>query len=247
MLLHSRALLRLAQRRSREALADALLSGERQQALGIGNPALIPWRSTAALAYAAVGDPAAARRLASEEVRLARVFGAPRAIGIALRTAGVVEPGRRSVPLLEEAVDVLSESPARLEHARALIDFGITLRTLGERKRAREPLREGLALADELRATALSERARAELIVAGARPRREALRGRDALTPSEMRIAGMAAQGLTNREIAQALFVTTKTVETHLRHTFQKLEVDSRTELKTALSGARPRSHVTAA
>jgi DNA-binding CsgD family transcriptional regulator len=235
MLLHSRARLRLAQTRPHEALADAILCGERQDALYISNPALIPWRSTAALAHAALGETEAARRLAAEEVELACAFGAPRASGIALRAAGVVEPGRGGVPLLEDAVEALSQSPARLEYARALVDLGTALRRLGERTRAREPLREGLSLAHECGATALAEHARGELVIAGARPRRDALHGRDALTPSELRIARMAATGLTNREIAQALFVTTKTVETHLHHAFQKLDIEARGDLAAAI------------
>lgn len=243
MLLHSRALLRLAQGRAHEALADALLCGERQNALHIPNPALVPWRSTAALAHAALGAAEAARRLVREEVWLTRAFGAPRAAGIALRVAGRVAPVRNGLPLLEGAVSVLSESPARLEHARALVDFGMALRRLGARSRARDLLREGLDLAHHCGATAVGDRARAELLVTGARPRRDVVRGVDALTASELRIAQMAAEGLTNREIAQALFVTTKTVETHLRHVFQKLDVSSRTHLGTALGAAPPRSH----
>jgi DNA-binding CsgD family transcriptional regulator len=235
MLLHSRALLRLAEGRARDALADARRCGERQEALRIRNPAVLPWRSTAALAYAAEGEAEPARHLASEEVQLARAFGARRATGIALRTAGVVEPPRDGVPLLEEAVEVLCESPAALEHARALVDLGTALRHAGERARARERLREGLDLASRCSATSLADRARAELVIAGARPRRDALRGRDALTASELRVSRMAAEGMTNRQIAQALFVTTKTIETHLRHAFQKLDVNSRTELGTRL------------
>lgn len=247
MLLHSRALLRLAQGHAHEALTDALLCGARQDALHIPNPALLPWRSTAALAHAALGQADAASRLADEEVRLAHAFGAPRAAGIALRVAGLVAPAQAGLPLLEEAVAILAESPATLEQARALIDFGATLRRLGARSRARDPLRSGLDLAHQCGATAVVERARAELLVAGARPRRDVVRGVDALTASEFRVAQMAAEGLTNREIAQALFVTTKTVETHLRHVFQKLEVSSRTQLGAALGAAPPRSHVAAA
>jgi DNA-binding CsgD family transcriptional regulator len=237
MLLHSRALVRLAEGRSRDALADALRCGERQEALRIRNPAVLPWRSTAALAYAAAGETDAARRLASEEVQLARAFGARRATGIALRAAGVVKSPRHGVPLLEDAVEVLCESPAALEYARALVDLGTALRHAGERARARECLREGLDLASRCGARGVADRARAELVIAGARPRRDALRGRDALTASELRIARMAAEGMTNRQIAQALFVTAKTVETHLRHAFEKLDVDSRTQLGALLDG----------
>jgi len=86
-------------------------------------------------------------------------------------------------------------------------------------------------LAHACGAKALAERARTELLATGARPRRLAVSGADALTPSERRVVELAAQGLTNRRIAQDLFVTTATVETHLRHAFRKLDVKSRAEL----------------
>jgi DNA-binding CsgD family transcriptional regulator len=242
MLLHSRALLRLTQGRVREALADALLCGSRQDAIGILNPSALAWRSTAALAHQANGDGEEASRLADEEVRLARSFGAPRALGMALRTAGLVAGGEAGLRFLEQAVDALATSPARLEHARALVDLGTALRHANQLAPARERLRTGLDLAHRCLAGALAERARAELLIAGARPRRDALHGRDALTASEVRVALMAAEGMTNREIAQALFVTTKTVETHLHHAFQKLDVDSRTQLGAALAAPSPRA-----
>jgi DNA-binding CsgD family transcriptional regulator len=238
MLLHSRAVLRLAQGRAGEALADALLCGEHQEALRIQNPALIPWRSTAALAHAALGEREVARRLAAAELDRARAVGAPRATGVALRVAGTIEPPRRGLPPLEEAVVVFSQSAARLEYARALVALGRALRQAGERARARERLRQGLDVAHHCGAAALVRDAREELAIAGARPRRDALRGRDALTASELRIARMAASGMTNREIAQALFVTSKTVETHLSHAFDKLDVKSRSDLEVALESA---------
>jgi DNA-binding CsgD family transcriptional regulator len=77
-----------------------------------------------------------------------------------------------------------------------------------------------------------------ELLAAGARPRRTALSGIESLTPSELRVTQLAADGMTNREIAQALFVTEKTVETHLGHVFPKLDVSSRAELPMKLERA---------
>jgi DNA-binding CsgD family transcriptional regulator len=123
-----------------------------------------------------------------------------------------------------------------LEHARALADLGAALRRAGCRAEAREPLRAGLDLAHRQGAWALAERARTELVASGARPRRVLLSGVDALTPSERRVADMAAAGRTNREIAQALFVTARTVEGHLTHVFQKLGLESRAELPRALA-----------
>jgi len=122
-----------------------------------------------------------------------------------------------------------------VELARALTDLGALQRRLGNRADAREHLRRGLDLAHRNGALALAERAREELIIAGARPRRDALRGRDSLTASEHRITALAAQGRTNNQIAQALFITSRTVETHLTSAYSKLGISSRRELATAL------------
>jgi DNA-binding CsgD family transcriptional regulator len=131
--------------------------------------------------------------------------------------------GKQGIAELAESVALLRRSPARLELAHSLVELGGSLRRSGRRSDAREPLREGLALAQRCGAVALAEIAHQELIVAGARPRRDQLAGPDALTPSERRVAELAAAGMQNREIAQALFVTTKTVGTHLAHIYQKL------------------------
>jgi DNA-binding CsgD family transcriptional regulator len=162
----------------------------------------------------------------------------PRELGMALRAAGLVEGGARGIELLAEAVDALAGSPAALEHARALTDLGAALRRAGHRSDAREPLRRGLERAQRCNATALVERAHSELLATGARPRRVAVSGPDALTASERRVAGMAAEGLTNRAIAQALFVTEKTIEWHLSQAYRKLDITSRSELLRALGSA---------
>jgi DNA-binding CsgD family transcriptional regulator len=159
----------------------------------------------------------------------------PRELGMALRAAALVEGGKRSVDLLRESVAVLEDSPARLEHARSLTDLGAALRRTGQRAGAREPLRAALDLAQSCGATGLAERAHQELVATGARPRRLVLSGVDSLTASERRVAEMASEGLTNREIAQALYVTEKTVEGHLGHAYRKLDIGSRSELPKAL------------
>jgi DNA-binding NarL/FixJ family response regulator len=131
---------------------------------------------------------------------------------------------------------VLEATPAELERARALTDLGAALRREGHRSEAREPLRAGLGLAQQCDATALADRAHTELVATGARPRRFVRSGVDALTVSERRVAEMASERLTNRDIAQALFVTEKTVEAHLHNTYQKLDINARSELPKALS-----------
>jgi DNA-binding CsgD family transcriptional regulator len=190
----------------------------------VNNPSYVPWRSMLALALAGV-DPGEARSLVDAELARARELGQPRGIGIALRAHGLLVRGADGIALLSEAADVLRQSPAKLELARALCDLGSTQRRAGQRSDSREPLREALELAQRCDAEPLAERAREELLATGAHPRRERLWGPDALTPSERRVAELAASGLTNREIAQALFVTSKTVGTHLGRIYQKLDL----------------------
>ena len=200
------------------------------------NPAVVAWRSAAALSLAELGRHEEARELADDEVHRARSFGAPRAIGVALRAQALVGPPAERSDRLSEAIAVLAGSPARLEHARALVDRGAALRAAGQRTAAREPLREALALAFRCGAPHLERRARSELAAIGVRPRTTEYAGADALTASERRIAEFAAAGATNREIAQTLFVTEKTVETHLGHAYRKLDISSRRQLPAVLA-----------
>ena len=232
---HGRGRLKLALGAADAGLADMRAAAAGLEA-GAFPPQLWPWRAIHALALAAAGEGEEARRLADQELRLTRAFEAPGPLGISLRVRGLVEPGAADLVLLQEAVAVLRGSGAALEHARALVDLGAALRRAGRRSDSIVSLREGLDLAHGFGANALAARAREELITAGARPRRDALHGRDALTASELRTAQLAAEGRTNREIAQALFVSLRTVETHLTHTYQKLAIDSRDELPGALA-----------
>jgi DNA-binding CsgD family transcriptional regulator len=241
---HARGCLRAAVGDHPKAAEDLLKAGELAQQWGIPNPAILPWRSAAALSLAALGDRQTADRLCAEEIALARSWGAGRALGIALHASGLVARGADGAELLTEAVSVLRPAPAPLELARALIDLGAAQRRGGARTQARELLREGLDLAHAMGALALRDRARRELVIAGGRPRRDAAHGRDALTPGELRVAQLAAAGLTNRQIAQRLFVTQRTVENHLTSSYAKLQISSRGTLSAALggspAGARP-------
>jgi DNA-binding CsgD family transcriptional regulator len=213
-----------------------LEQGRRFEQVGSRNPAFIAWRSPAALALQQLGDYDQARRLVAEELELARAWGAPRALGAALRAAGLIEGGKRGLALLEEAVQVLSGSPAKLEHAKARTEFGAALRRANRRSQARVQLRHAVELATICGAIELAARAERELLATGARPRRVALTGVDSLTPSERRVAEMAADGPTNREIAQALFITQRTVEVHLTSIYRKLAISSRSQLAAALT-----------
>ncbi len=236
----ARARLRMEQGMPREALADFLAVGG---VLGTGNvlsPSFLPWRSQAALAHLALGDSEHARHLAQEEVELASAFGALRALGVAKRAAGIVFGGDRGETLLREAIDAFTAGDASLERARALADLGASLRRRNRRAQARELLREALDGAHRLGASRLAERAETELRATGARPRRVTLTGLDSLTASERRVAQLAGEGLTNREIGQMLFITARTVEGHLTNVFRKLRLDSREELPAALAGGSP-------
>jgi DNA-binding CsgD family transcriptional regulator len=233
---HARGGLRLAQGRLQEAADDLLEAGRIFLGLGIPNPSWAPWRSNAALAQARLGNRDQASQLLAEELELARRFGAPRAIGIALRAAGLCAKGAAEIELLRESEAVLRRSPARLEHAKSSVELGAALRRHRSRREAREPLRAGLEFAERSGAAPLAERAREELAATGARPRRIVRSGTESLTASERRVATMAADGMSNPEIAQALFVTRRTVETHLTAVYRKLEISSRSELSGALA-----------
>ena len=233
----ARGRLRVGQGRVAEGLEHFLGVGESLTRAMVTCPSYVPWRSDAALAHLALGDQESAERLAEEELLLARAFGASRALGVALRAAGVVAGGDRGASLLREAIDAFERSDASLERARALADLGAMLRRRNRRTEARELLRVALDAAHRAGAGPLAAYAETELRATGARPRRVVLTGPDSLTASERRIAELASQGLTNREIAQTLFVTTRTVEGHLTSIFRKLRVDSRGELPAVLAG----------
>ncbi len=234
---------RLAMSQHREQDAVEHFDAWRDTVMGIENPAFLSaWRSATARAFVALGRGEEARALASEELVLARRFGAPRAVSVAMRAVAHVEAhGDLDGPIamLEEAVRIAAGSEARLEHCRANLELGATLRRGGRRTDAGRALGEALELARACGARRLEEVVVAELDVAGARVQRAALRGADALSPSERRVVALAIEGLTNRQIAEALFVTRKAVEWHLGNAYRKLDVRSRRELPEALGQAR--------
>jgi DNA-binding CsgD family transcriptional regulator len=232
----ARGRLRLRQHKPAEALADLLEVGRFLVGGGYVNPGFAEWRTDAVQAHLALGQTREATELAHENMELARAFGARRCIARASRILALVEPGQRALDRLAEAVDLLSDSSAQLERAHCLTAHGSALRRSGQRNRAIDPLRHGLDLATRSGADALAEAARQELIAAGARPRRTAISGRDALTTGELRVARLAAEGVTNRDIAQALFLTTRTVEAHLTAAYRKLKISGRAQLREAIA-----------
>lgn len=235
-LLFARGNLRLAEDRLEEALDDFAELDRRDAASGRAGLAFL-WRASAARALAARGERERAVELAREEQERARA-GGPRPRGVALGAAGVALGGDAGIAALEESVELLAGSPARLEHARSLINLGAALRRRNRRRDGAAALREGLTLAERCEAHALAGLAREELLALGAKARRLLLSGAAALTPSERRVALLARDGLSNVEIAQRLFITRKTVEAHLGRAYDKLGIRSRNELDAALAPA---------
>lgn len=237
-LLCARGELRLATGRHAEARHDFLAAAERIGWVPYANPELLGWRTGLAYCEAALGNREEALRHGAEAVEAARTAGGRRGIGVALRVQGAVTGGADGIEILREAVDILADTGAQLQYAQALADLGAALRRANKRKAAREPLRQAIGIAHRCGAIPLEDQARTELAATGARPRKAVFTGIESLTPSELRVARMAAEGMTSREIAQALTVTEKTVETHLRHVYQKLDIARRTELSGALASA---------
>ena len=233
--LYSLAELRLAQSRPKDALEAALAVGDIGERT-VGFLGYCPWRATAAQAALMLGDSTA--RSSSPATR-SPAPNAPTSFTYGSGPAGssAVRAGSEGRPQPPHGDPARRDSPPRLETMRALVDLGAALRRENRRTDAREPLERASDMASRGGPLALSERARVELAAAGARPRRDALlSGPESLTPSERRIAELAATGQSNREIAQALFVTPKTVEYHLRNAYRKLDIQTRRELAQALA-----------
>jgi DNA-binding CsgD family transcriptional regulator len=241
----ARGRLRLAQGQAAAALADFETCAAMFSPAVWGTPmrdvGYLHARSGAALALLRLGERERARELARDELADVRAFRAPRALGVALRVAGLAAGGDHGIRLLDESVASLRRSPAALERARSLVEWGAALRRAGRRVAAREPLAEALDLAARCGAGPLAARAREELRATGARPRREWRTGAEALTPSELRVVRLAAEGRTNREIAHELYVTLKTVEGHLSRAYAKLGIAGRAQLADALDGEKTR------
>jgi len=229
----ARGRLRIAQGHVREGVGDLLWCGRRLEAYEA--PWMSEWKAFAAPALATLGESQTAAELAREHLAIARRVGAHGALGRSLRAAGLAIGGQEGLGLLDEAVSVLERSSARLELAHALADLGAELNRAGRRREGRDAQRRAIQLAEECGALALAESARAGLHAGpGRRPRAE-LTGPGALTASEWRVCRQVAEGHTNREVAQALFVTEKTVERHLSSAYHKLGIRSRFQLPAAI------------
>ncbi|MFI6603456.1 LuxR C-terminal-related transcriptional regulator [Nonomuraea sp. NPDC050536] len=232
-LLAARGRLRIALGQRRAGLADLLECGARLATWGVRNPAAGSWHVDAVTALVALGRRAKAVRLAAEQRQAADLWPTERAVGRSLRAQAVLatDPAER-VALLRQAVAVLEEAPAAtLELGHTVGDLGTALAETDQREEAREMLRRALDLGQRCGGTALGDHALAALLKLGARPRRRAQTGWDALTPAESRVAELAVEGKKNREIAGILYVSLRTVELHLTSIYRKLSVSNRAEL----------------
>jgi DNA-binding CsgD family transcriptional regulator len=242
LLLLARGERRLARGDRAGGIEDILLVGERELRFGGLTPAAMAWRSTAAVALAAAGEAERALELANEELRLAQGFGADRAIGVALRGLALAGPLSERATLLEGSIAHLERSPAQLELARSLTELGALRRRERHNLEAREPLHRAVDLARECGSRLMERRAADELGASGERAvsAEPSTATAEELTPSELRAARMAASGRSNREIAEDLFVTPRTIEVHLTRAYRKLGIRSRRELADALGGEGP-------
>jgi DNA-binding CsgD family transcriptional regulator len=233
---YARGELRMAQGRWEDALEDFRELERRDARVGVRNPT-VPWRPAAVEACMRLDRAEEAAELAQAEEEFAERWGTATARGQALRARGLAQ-GTDGVDVLREAIDVLAEAPARRERVLALCDLGEALRRAGARKDAREVLTQAVALAQECGLTRLAARAHEELKVAGAKPRRLQFSGADSLTAAERRVTELAAGGMANKEIAETLFLSPRTVENHLSRVYRKLDIGSREELPDALAMA---------
>jgi DNA-binding CsgD family transcriptional regulator len=234
--LAARARLLLAHGNSKGALADLRDCGHRLTCINQDSPAVIPWRSEAALIHLALGERREAIPLVGEELKLARMAGASRTLGVSLRGGGLVIGGAAGNTMLRDAVNHLERSGDALEYARSLVDYGLAQQASGDEQTGRKLLHRGLELARSCQATPLADQAHRLLRKLGGRSRHSAAVGEAALTASEHRVASLAVQGFSNREIAERLFITRRTVENHLTSAFRKLGIVCREQLAAVLT-----------
>ncbi|MEU5049269.1 AAA family ATPase [Streptomyces sp. NPDC021096] len=239
---YARAVMHAADGSWQDALDDYLSCGRGQSARDFVSPVATPWRSGAALALVGLGQPARALDLAEEELRHARTWGTPRAVGRALRAHGVAMGCRRGLDSLHEAVAVLRQAPAPVELIETLLDLGRARIAAGNGRKGRDDLYEAHTLALRLLAPdpagRLLRATENALRTGGARRANRVTTGSAALTGAERRIVELAATGQTNTEIGAALHLARRTVETHLTNAYRKLGVTRRTQLASRLDGA---------
>ncbi|MGI5154024.1 AAA family ATPase [Microbispora sp. CA-102843] len=228
--------LHLARGRARDGLRVLLECGRRLTSSGIANPACVPWGTNAVLAYMLFGEQAAARIVAERELELAHAWGSPTTIARALSAGSVAYEGTTRLKMLHEAVDLLHNRASRLEYTRALVRLGIALLQTGDDQKARDTLAAGLRLANDCGAVRLAGLADKHLTATGARSPRVRQDGEHPLTTGERRVTDLVLQGMSNLEVAIALSISKRTVDTHLARIYRKLGIHTRAELAAILT-----------
>ncbi|WP_328522774.1 helix-turn-helix transcriptional regulator [Kribbella sp. NBC_00359] len=229
-----------------QALLRAMRTGESCSLVRLMNPVIVGWRGVAVYCLHRKGRVEEAREIARENTSHAEKWGTPRAIGVARRVAAIPESGDNQLALLAESASALETTPANLELSQSLFALGDAHRRAKHVTEARRDLQSALDLAGQCGALPLTERIIDTLRLLGVRAASARRTGPASLTPGERRVADLAASGLSNRDIAQSLYITVKTVEVHLSSTFRKLEIKSRKELPRVLedAGREPRSNL---
>jgi DNA-binding CsgD family transcriptional regulator len=210
------------------AQADALSS------LGIADVDLSPAPELVE-SYLRLGHQEEATRVAADFVNDAEAKGQPWALARAARCRGLLAEPEGLDSCFEEALRIHARTPDAFETGRTHLAYGASLRRGRKRVRARDELRAALEIFDHLGARPWADQAGAELAATGETARRRDPSTLDELTPQELHIARLLAEGHTTREAAAAIFLSPKTVEYHLRHIYDKLGIHSRTELVAAL------------
>jgi ATP/maltotriose-dependent transcriptional regulator MalT len=233
----SRGMLAEADRDDAEALRWFVECGRRLTAAGLTNPACSPWRTLAATAHLCLGEVQAARAVADDEVRLAQRWGTRGALGRALSVAGAARAGRAGLALQIRAVELLTHPEHQLEYARALLRLGAAQHEGGSAQTARDTFAQALQAAIGCGAARLAEEAGARIRRRGAGPRHQPAAGSSSLTIQELRVAELVVTGLSNVEVANALLISKRTVDTHLVHMYRKLGIRNRRGLEDFLAG----------
>ena len=235
-LLLVRGMLRLDQGRAREAADDVLELTRREHRWLTGSMAMVPVGAVGVRALVAAGEREKALEMAASELAAGRRWGTPGSIATGLCAQGFAVGGAEGIALMEEAAALVERSTMTRQRALVPLHLGAALRRAGRRADACEPLRRALEVARRHGAAGIARSARDELLACGARVRRHTPLGVESLTPSERRVAELAADGLTNRQIAQTLYLTVKTIESHLSAAYDKLGIRSRRQLGEALA-----------
>ncbi|MEV0199597.1 AAA family ATPase [Nonomuraea sp. NPDC050691] len=230
--LYGRGRFHLMAGQPRQALRDLRLCGELMRAWALDAPGFIAWRLDVAETLIQLAEPEEARQLVEDQLarcdrRSTRVHGA------GLRLLAATGEPRHRVMVLRQSAELLQSSGDRYELARTLGDLTEAYRAMGELRRAWMVGRRARALADECHITVLDpdltpgeDGDGGEAEPAGLRP---------VLSDAERRVAALAADGYSNREISGKLFITVSTVEQHLTRIYRKLNVTRRTELPADL------------